>query len=409
MIMHMSGRNILLHSISYLLGVLATIGYGEEVRADIPLTFIVFASESLAKGSNLAWLGEGIAYSVTEQIGIPGIHAVDYEKRAELTDDLDLPPNVALSRASMIRVAQEASADYLIMGSYSGTSENLSITLRLLDLKTMKLGGEITANGPLSVLPQMENELAWLILSNSGLNGIYTRGKFRERTRTIPNDSYAHFIRGLSSSDESDRLISLDRAIKLNPDFPEAHFWLGRNCFEKSDWPKAIQHLEHALKSARHFQEAEFMLGTCYLEQNSFEQSIQNYSHLLALKESLEVLNNLGVAYLRKGDYSLATQQFLDAQRMAKTNATVNLNFALLRHLQGNDLAARAILEDALLANPNNGMLHYLFSRVLDWQGERAPAKLASEKARRLGVNVEKMDKEDLRIWARIFLKWELR
>jgi len=370
-------------------------------------TFMVFTIESTAKNPNLAWLGEGIAYSVTEQIEISGINVIDYERRSELADDLDLPPSAPLSRASMIRLAERAPADFLVMGSFSGTTENLRIALRLLDLKTMKLGGEISANGRLSLLPQMENELAWLILSNSGLNGTYSRIDFKERTRSIPNESFAYFVRSLNASDEDNQLKFLSRAIELTPDFAEARFLLGKNCFEKSYWKLAAQHLERIPKSSTRLQEAEFMLGACYLQQNDIEQSIGSYSHLLSLVRSPEVLNNLGVAHLRKGEYSTALQGLVEAQAMARTSVTVNLNLALLQYLQGNNAAAKAVLENALRSNPDEGLLYYILSKVLEAQGEVEAARMASEKTLRLGTNAEQLNSEEPWNWARIFLKWD--
>jgi Flp pilus assembly protein TadD len=391
------------------LGLCLIVGSHICICADSSPTFIVFAIENTTKNPALAWLGEGIAYSISEQIAVPGINVVDYEKRSELTYDMDLPPSVPLSRASMIRLAERAPADFLVMGSFSGTPQNLHIALRLLDLRNMVLGGEIAANGQLSMLPQMENDLAWLILSNSGVNRSYSIVEFKERIRLIPNESFACFICSLTAPNEDSRAKFLSKAVELTPDYPEARFFSGKNCFEKSDWKGAAQHLEYALKSAKRFQEAEFLLGTCYLQQNSLEMSIRSYSHFLAQKELPEVLNNLGVANLRKGDYALALQQLMSAQRLEKMSVTINVNIGLLQHLQRNDSAAKKVLEDALPANPNNGMLFYILSKVLEAQGETQAAKLAVVKSRHLGINVEQANREDPGSWARVFLEWERR
>ena len=401
----MLGRVSLLRFATFALSfcILASLGIG--TFADSSATYIIFTIEDSSENPALAWLGEGIALSITEQIGIPGVKVIDYEKKMELTDDLDLPPSSALSHASMIRLAERAPADFLVMGTFSGTDETLHISLRVLDLKTMRLGGEISANGQLSVLPQMENELAWLILSNSGMNGTYSREEFKKRTRLIPDASFAYFVRSLTISDEDSKLRFLSKAVELTPNFPEARFLLGKNYFEKADWQEAAKHFEYALKSGKRAQEAEFMLGICYYQRNFFEQSVRSYSHLLMQRASPEVLNNLGAAYLRKGEYSMALQKFLEAQELARTSATVNLNLGLLWHLQSDNTSARAVLEEAIRSNPDNGMLYYIFSKVLAAQGEADAAKLALEKARHLGINVEQIDREDPRSWARIFLE----
>jgi len=405
----MSGGNKLSRFAACVFGLLIVMEAGTFAYANYSPTFIVFAIESGNGNSNLAWLGEGISYSISEQIAVPGINVIDYKKRSELADDLDLPPTTPLSRASMIRLAERAAADYLVMGSFSGTSANLRIVLRLLDLKTMSFGGDIVANGQLSILPQMENELAWLILSNSGLNAAYSRIEFKKKTRLIPNRSYAYFIRSLSTSDRESRLKNLSKAVEFTPNYPDAQFLLGKDCFEAFDWKGAAQHLEYAIKDSKYFQNAAFMLGTSYLQQGLFEQSIKSYSSLLALKESQEVLNNLGVAYLRKGDYSAAHLQLLRAQNMARMSATVQINLALLRHLQGKNSEARNILQDILSTNPDSGVLLYVLSKVLEAMGEKELAKEAADKARHLGVNIERMNAEAPGDWARVFWEWDLR
>src|SRR3990172_2578641 len=109
----------------------------------IQLSFLIFPPENLTKNTALFWIGDGICQAVTEQIRMPGIEAFPREERISFLEGADLPPNATLSRGSMIRIAQLVSADRLVMGFYSGTEESLHIALRVLDVKSMKLGGEI--------------------------------------------------------------------------------------------------------------------------------------------------------------------------------------------------------------------------------------------------------------------------
>ena len=56
-----------------------------------------------------------------------------------------------------------------------------TIVLNQTTPKALKLSGEMIANGPLSALPQMENELAWLMLTNTGLESADSRKNFQKR------------------------------------------------------------------------------------------------------------------------------------------------------------------------------------------------------------------------------------
>ena len=373
--------------------------------------YLIFPLENLTKVPTLAWVGEGVAVSISEECRVPGVDTIGWQERVRFTESVDLPPNVTLSRASMIRVAQRAGVDRLVYGSYTGTEENLRLSLRMLDLKTMKLSGEMTANGPVSALPQLENELAWLILSDGGYNGALTRADFKARTRTVPDKAYAYFISCLSVTDESQRFNLLQKALEQHRNFPQAAFLLGAYSYRSGDCAKAIQHLKTALGGRQNFLETEFMLGTCYLRQDNPPEAI---SALRAIVErgypAVEVLNNLGVAYLRSGDYALAAQSLVQARRLARADdLTVGMNLVVLRHMEGDAVAMLALLEDLVKSHPEQGMLQYLFARALDSQGQGDKAAAARALAAKLGINAEQVTQQDPRTWTRLYTGWTRR
>jgi Flp pilus assembly protein TadD len=365
---------------------------------------MVFPLENLAS-SSLSWVGEAVAISLSDELRIPGVETIDRDARISFVEDADLPPLVPLSRASMIRVSQLASASLAVMGTCSGTADRLRITLSIFDLRTMRLGGEITANGPLSALPDLENELAWNILSNAGLSKDCSRSEFRLRMRRIPNNAYSIYVRGLETADEDAVIKSLEKAVSIYPEFPDAQYRLGRLYYQKAECPEAVRHLEAGRRKDQSYVRGEFMLGTCYLESNSLSDALRCYSDLLSFARPVEGLNNRGVANLRKGDYALALQDLLEAHKAAQSNATVTLNLALLRHLQGNEPAARATLEEALKIHAGNGMLQFLQGMVLEASGDTEGAAGAFARARSLDLDVDKLKSQDPKSWSRIFLK----
>lgn len=362
--------------------------------------------ESLSPAASLRWLSEGVAMSVSEQVKVRDISVVDRERRAPLAEALDLPPNSPLSRASMIRLAQQAGADYLVTGSCSGNTENLQIVLRVLNMKSMKLGPKIAAGGPLTALPQMENELAWNVLSSIGLAQEMSRENFKERTRRVPNSAYSLYVRSLSLTDESEQMKMLARAVESYEDFPEAQLPLGRYLFQQGDFAKAIGHLQSALKAERSYIQAQFMLGICFLKQENPSEAIQAYSHILSFVQSYEVLNNLALAYMHKEDYPNAIENLLEARRLAPGNQTIETNLVILRHLQGNDSAARDLLRPLVEAHPNNGVLNYLLAVVSEALGEKDAAAAAMAQAKRSGVDPEKLSQAP-KAWTKLFSTWE--
>jgi len=189
------------------------------VFAADPTKIIIFPLDADPGEEMLGWLSEGIVMSLGEQLKSRSLNVLSRNERIQIVESIDLPPDGRLSRGSMIRVAQKAGADLLVMGKFSGMERNLKIALRVLDLKTLKLSGEITANGPISALPQMENELAWLILSNVGLERSGTRERFQQRMRKIPNPAYAFFIQSFDTSNQSNQVDLLKKAVESYRDF----------------------------------------------------------------------------------------------------------------------------------------------------------------------------------------------
>jgi tetratricopeptide (TPR) repeat protein len=368
---------------------------------------MIFPLSASASLNRFAWVGEGIALSLSSQLAGRRVKPMERGERIKLVEALDLPPQASLSHGSMIRVAQRASADLAIIGSYSGTEQNLRVSVRVLNVKSLKLSGEMVANGPLSVLPQLENELAWMILTNMNLETLSSREKFRDRMRSIPNSAYALYIESLDAADEQNQLRLLLKAVAEYRDFSKAHLQIGRLYFKKGDYDNAISHLSLGRNEKEIAPDSEFMLGTCYLQKSQLAQAIQIYERMLHVDRSFEVLNNIGIAFLQKGDNALALNALVEAKHLAQADATVSLNLAIARHLQGNDSAAQSVLDEAIRLHPRSGMLQFLLSYLLKMQGENEKAAAAGSKAKSLGISIDKLQLDDPKSWLRPLLTLE--
>jgi len=372
-----------------------------------PVRIILFPLDAASPANNMAWLSEGIPFSLSYQLSGPGVQVVDREERLRLVESLDLPPDAHLSHGSVIRVAQEGKADLIILGSFSGTDRNLRVTARILDVKDLKLSGEITVKGPLAAVAQMENELGWLILNNTGLQKGMSRADFSRRQRKIPNVAYSAFIKSFSAG-RNEQFRLLNTAVEGFKEFPEAHFQLGRLYFQKGDCNNALRQLSMSARDddARS-PENEFIRGTCLVQQDQPTQAIQSLSKVLASSRSFRLLNNIGVAHLRKGDTAQALNAFTEARNIARSDVSVTVNMAIARHLKGEDVTARNILEEAVRSHPKNGMLHFLSGFILKKLGEHDLASAAFAKAKGFGMNTDKLQLEDPRTWCLVHTIWE--
>lgn len=364
---------------------------------------VVFPLDADHGIETLDWLSEGIALSLAGQLKAGKVKIVSRKELIQTIENADLPPGARLSRASMIRVAQKAGADLLVMGKVSGVERNLKIAIRVLDLKSMKLSGEIAANGPLSAMPQMENELAWLILSNLGLESSGGREIFQQRMRKIPNTAYAYFIGSLESANQKDQIQLLSKAVGAHRHFPEAQFRLAQLLFAQKDCISALPHLALAEDSI----EKEFMKGTCLCLKDSPEQGIQSLSTVLSISRSLEVLNNTGLAYLRKGDTQSAFGLLSEARIMARTDSTVSMNLAIAHLIQGSYSEAQNLLAEGIRSHPRNGMMHFLSGILMKKQGENDRAEEAMGKAKSMGINIGRLMALAPAEWTLMIFSWK--
>jgi Flp pilus assembly protein TadD len=368
---------------------------------------IVFPLECQMDVESLAWLGEGIAISVSKQIRTSRVDPMGRNQRTWLIRQSGLPGNVPLSRASMIGIAQRASAGWIVMGAVAGTEDNLKITVKALDVRALKLSGDIVANGPLAALPQIENELAWLILYNTGLDEAVTRERFQTRTRKAPNSAYRQFVQSLGAVREKDRLQMLLEAVESHGDFPEAQFEIGRLHFQKGDCASAMPHLLFVPSQDGAFLEGEFIRGICSLRGNFPDMAVNAFLNLLSFCHSFEILNNLGVAYLREGEFNAARETLRESEKLAPTDATVSLNLALVLHMEGRDSEALKVLEEATSIHPGDGMLQFLAGSLMKAQGRDDGAEEAINNAKNLDIDVDSIEAHDPKEWARVFSSWD--
>ncbi len=169
-----------------------------------------------------------------------------------------------------------------------------------------------------------------------------------------------------------------------------------------------MRYLEAARRQGGYL-EAQFMLGVCYLKKDALAEAVRAYAAIAATSPSVAVLNNLGVAEVRQGDYALAVQHLLEANRLSKADPAVALNLAILRYLQGNMEAAQSILEQIVSGHPYRPLVLYLLNRVLDARGQPEKAAAVLGEARQIGAETEKLQTEDPRRWCHIFDAWDQR
>src|SRR6476660_8877148 len=82
---------------------------------------MVLSFENTSNRPEYNWVGESFADSLTELLNKPGLLVVSSDERELAYQRLRLPETVIPSRATAIKLAREAKATMVVIGSYSIT------------------------------------------------------------------------------------------------------------------------------------------------------------------------------------------------------------------------------------------------------------------------------------------------
>src|SRR5262245_14383675 len=150
---------------------------------------------NLSNSANLDWIGESIAETIRESLAAHDVLTLDREERQEAFRRLAIRPYALLTRASVIKLAESLDAGKVIFGQYTvsaGTAPSkgsLRITSRILDLKRIKQGPELTELGALEDLAAIETHLAWQALQALTPKTAITEEEFRKARPLIRVDA----------------------------------------------------------------------------------------------------------------------------------------------------------------------------------------------------------------------------
>jgi tetratricopeptide (TPR) repeat protein len=344
--------------------------------------YLVFPFENEGASPRLDWLGEGLEELTIQRLSAAGQQVYSHAGRTGELDRSGLPSTAKLSRASMLRIAQNMDADFVILGRFTSDGHALMVESQILRVSPTKLLPAIRETGSLDSLMDLHVRLLWRLLSAN--DHTYTRSleDFSKAQRPLRLDAFEHYVRGLLASEDDPRLRELREAARLEPEWPDPDFAIGDAYYSRRDCDSALIWFAKVPKTHDRYVESVFATGVCRLLMNQAEKAEEVFASLQeALRHNLvsgadlpEILNNLALARARQGKTPAAVADLRRAAELDPDEDAYPFNLGLLALGTGDFAGAAEHFREASGRVPDNAENRALMILALEKGGRKAEA-----------------------------------
>lgn len=181
-----------------------------------------------------------------------------------------------------------------------------------------------------------------------------TSAPLENRTSSYGLSFRGAILHTMGDSDDARNFLTL--ALKVDPDSPNAHFWMGHVYFRESEYIRAAESFIRAGESDKTYHLAWHMAGAAYNQAGQFLDSEEMYTKALEIDpNSAMTLCNLGGAYVNQRRHELAIEAFNKSIRADPRyqNGLAYLNLAMTYDALGRRAEAEQVYQDLLKISPS--------------------------------------------------------
>jgi len=351
--------------------------------------FLVFPFENTGAKPSLDWIGEGLEELTIERLSAAGQQVFSHAGRLIEMDHYGLPSSAKLSRATMLRIAQEMDADFVVFGSFASDDGDLTVNMRVLRVSPIALLPEVSERGPLSSFMDLHAKLVWRMLRTCGPSYPLNLADFQKLQRPLSLGAFEQYIRGLLANEDETRLRDLKEAARLEPEWPDPAFALGDLYFQRNDCASALPWFAKIPPTHARRVEAVFSVGVCRLRLGQPDKaeeaftSLQEDIHrnLVSGADLPEILNNLALAHARQNNLETAMTALGRARDLDPDEDDYPFNLGLLALQQKSLAIAATHFGEAVEREPDNPEDRAFLIYALDKFGKKKEAAAQREAA----------------------------
>jgi tetratricopeptide (TPR) repeat protein/TolB-like protein len=344
--------------------------------------YLVFPFQNSGPSSRLDWLSEGLEELTIQGLSSAGEQVYSHSWRLGELERYGIPTTAKLSRATMLHVAEDLDADFVVFGTFNFDGKNLTIDSRLLRVNPAALLPPLHESGPLETVMDLHTRLMWRMLSENDHAYPLSLTEFSQMHKAIRLDAFEHYSRGLIANEDETRVRELREAVRLEPEWVEPNYALGETYFTKRDCASALPSYAKVPKTHDRYLEALFSIGVCRLSMNQPDQAEEAFATLQTLLRSSsapgvdfpEVLNNLAIAKARQNKFPAAQEDLRRASALDPDEDDYPFNLGLIAIRQGDFNGAATQFREASHREPDIPEDRSLLVAALEKAGKQEEA-----------------------------------
>ena len=391
---------------------------------------MVLPFENTSNRLEYNWVGESFADSLAELLNKPGLVVVSSDERQLAYQRLRLPETIIPSRATAIKLAREAKASMIVIGTYSVMTPEVAskpkddkddkaekpeayvqLTARVIKVNEGRTLGELfdgswatrqfDFGGPLTTLQNIQGRLAFQILYQRDKALPFSQLQLIDEATKVPQRAFEAYVKGVQLPErDSKRSNYLKNALHYYGEanggavYPQAAFELGRFYMLEGKWKDATEYFTKLQKKDPHYAEAAFYAGLGYAKMGEFGHALASLVPLATDVPLIGIYNNAGAVAIEasrdeKKDEArtrLLIQAIAFLTRAADSSPDdpmVHFNYGYALFLAGKYAEAAEQLKPVITANPRDGQAYFLYAKSLEKIGKADLAAAADDQARR--------------------------
>jgi tetratricopeptide (TPR) repeat protein len=301
---------------------------------------------------SLEWVREAAASLLSARFTSAGFAPMSRADRLYALDHLGLPQGFQPSRASSLRLAQTLDADSIVVGNYITDGPTLIAEGRIVDVPHMRMSPPVTSRGEMKNLIAVFDSLAWKLTRQLDPGFHIAEETFVAAGANLRLEAFERYIRGITESDQAERLRHLQQAVKLSPEFAPAWMALGLEDYNGQQYQQAAAAFAKVGRDDPDYLEAGFYRGLSQMFLGEYAKAEVDFAAIARVLPLAQVLNNQGVAISRQGHDGSA--MFRQAVTSDPDDPDYHFNLAVSLRRHGNTAEALSELNQCLKYRPND-------------------------------------------------------